>query len=330
MKKRILIVGLGLIGSSLALCIKKGHPNSEIIGFDNQAESTEFAKKTGLIDEIAESLTSGARRAEIIFLCSPVKATLVQLEELNQLSLETALITDVGSTKVEINQLATKLNMKNFIGGHPMAGSHTLLKGTHAKLITMPAQEHDEITGALSHLPHIVAAALVNESQQLNTTYPRAQQLAAGGFRDITRIASSDVTMWTDILLSNRLVLLDLLENWQKEMTTVCQWLTEKNAPAIRNFFDKAKETRAQLPIHKEGVIPAFYDLFVDVPDQPGIIAEITQILGEADLSLTNIKILETREEIYGILQLSFKNQPDCQAAKQILSKETNYTCYEK
>ena len=112
MKKRILIVGLGLIGSSLALCIKKGHPNSEIIGLDNQAESTEFAKKTGLIDEIAESLTSGARRAEIIFLCSPVKATLVQLEELNQLSLETALITDVGSTKVEINQLATKLNMK--------------------------------------------------------------------------------------------------------------------------------------------------------------------------------------------------------------------------
>ncbi len=194
----------------------------------------------------------------------------------------------------------------------------------------MPAQEHDEITGALSHLPHIVAAALVNESQQLNTTYPRAQQLAAGGFRDITRIASSDATMWTDILLSNRLVLLDLLENWQKEMTTVCQWLTEKNAPAIRNFFDKARETRAQLPIHKEGAIPAFYDLFVDVPDQPGIIAEITQILGEADLSLTNIKILETREEIYGILQLSFKNQPDCQAAKQILSKETNYTCYEK
>ena len=103
---------------------QKGHPNSEIIGFDNQAEATEFAKKTGLIDEIAESLTSGARRAEIIFLCSPVKATLVQLEELNQLSLETALITDVGSTKVEINQLATKLNMKNFIGGHPMAGSH--------------------------------------------------------------------------------------------------------------------------------------------------------------------------------------------------------------
>ena len=77
------------------------------------------------------------------------------------------------------------------------------------------AQEHDEITGALSHLPHIVAAALVNESQQLNTTYPRAR-LAAGGFRDITRIASSDATMWTDILLSNRLVLLDLLENWQK------------------------------------------------------------------------------------------------------------------
>ena len=95
--------------------------------------------------------------------------------------------------------------------------------------------------------------------------------------------------------------------------------------PQLFVIFDKAKETRAQLPIHKEGAIPAFYDLFVDVPDQPGIIAEITQILGEADLSLTNIKILETREEIYGILQLSFKNQSDCQAAKQILSKNELY-----
>lgn len=78
------------------------------------------------------------------------------------------------------------------------------------------------------------------------------------------------------------------------------------------------------MPIHKEGVIPAFYDLFVDVPDQPGIIAEITQILGEADLSLTNIKILETREEIYGILQLSFKiNQTAKLQNKFYLKKRT-------
>ena len=82
------------------------------------------------------------------------------------------------------------------------------------------------------------------------------------------------------------------------------------------------------MPIHKEGAIPAFYDLFVDVPDQPGIIAEITQILGEADLSLTNIKILETRRNLWDS-SIVFKNQSDCQAQNKFYLK-TNYTCYEK
>ena len=105
--------------------------------------------------------------------------------------------------------------------------------------------------------------------------------------------------------------------------------MVNRKMPQLFVIFDKAKETRAQLPIHKEGAIPAFYDLFVDVPDQPGIIAEITQILGEADLSLTNIKILETREEIYGILQLSLKINQTAKLQNKFYLK-TNYTCYEK
>ncbi|MFK4565669.1 prephenate dehydrogenase [Enterococcus sp. UD-01] len=364
MKKTILIVGLGLIGSSLALCIKRAHPQVKIIGLDQQKSSEDFALKRNLIDEKAESLEQAAVKADVILLSSPVKSLIQQLHTLSRLSLkETVVISDVGSTKLEVVTTAAQLGLTNFIGGHPMAGSHKsgvtaadenlfenayyiltpnqvkqelvaamkeLLKGTRAKFVVLSAEEHDQITGMLSHLPHIIAAGLVNQSKVFNENYPRSRQLAAGGFRDITRIASSDPQMWTDILLSNKEVLLALLHSWQAEMQQVAEWLKTEDQAAIHQFFYAAKETRNQMPVHKEGAIPAFYDLFIDVPDQPGVIAEVTGLLGKAEVSLTNVKILETREDIQGILQLSFKRQRDMEKAKQQIEEQTSYVCYEK
>lgn len=365
MKKNVFVVGLGLIGSSLALCMKKEHSLLTIVGLDTQEKSQEFALKRGIIDKIAVSFEVAASEADVILLCSPVKTMIGQLDILGQLLLkDNIIISDVGSTKLNIVEHAQKLNLKNFVGGHPMAGSHKsgvtaadenlfenayyiltpadpnskkaekelqqLLSGTRAKFVTLDAKEHDQITGMLSHLPHVIAAGLVNQSKDFNEEHPRSRQLAAGGFRDITRIASSDPQMWTDILLSNKEPLLELMAGWQKEMAQVSTWISENNKEAIFQFFYEAKETRNQMPIHKEGAIPAFHDLFVDVPDVPGVIAKVTAILGEARLSLINLKILETREDIYGILQLTFKNQGDLQKAKEFIEKQTNYLCYEK
>ncbi|MFD2305594.1 prephenate dehydrogenase [Enterococcus termitis] len=365
MKKRVLIVGLGLIGSSLALCIKKKHPSVTIIGIDLQEASEDFAVKRQIIDQKGRSINEEAVKADIIFLCTPVKNTLAQLELLSSLPLkETVTITDVGSTKKEILDKACDLNLDCFIGGHPMAGSHKsgvtaadenlfenayyilttteqtkqnnlndlkhLLQGTRAKFVVLSAEEHDQITGMLSHLPHIIAAGLVNQSKGFNENHPRSRQLAAGGFRDITRIASSDPQMWTDILLSNKEALLELMKNWQAEMEQVAKWIDTENKQAIFQFFSEARETRNQLPVHREGAIPAFHDLFVDVPDVPGVIAEITGLLGKADLSLINLKILETREDIFGILQLTFKREKDVKKARAYIEQQTAYVCYEK
>ncbi|MTD38930.1 prephenate dehydrogenase [Erwinia sp. CPCC 100877] len=364
MEKKILIVGLGLIGSSLALCIKRVHPSVKIIGLDQEKSSEDFALKRNIIDEKAKSFEHAAVTADVILLSSPVKSLIQQLHTLSQLPLkETVIISDVGSTKLEVVTTAAQLGLTTFVGGHPMAGSHKsgvtaadedlfenayyiltpssakreqveemkeLLKGTRAKFVVLSAEEHDQITGMLSHLPHIIAAGLVNQSKEFNEEHPRSRQLAAGGFRDITRIASSDPNMWTDILLSNKEVLLDLLNSWQMEMRQVADWLETENQAAIFQFFHAAKETRSQMPIHKEGAIPAFYDLFVDVPDRPGVIAEITRLLGKAELSLTNVKILETREDIQGVLQLTFKRQRDMEKAKQQIEQRTSYVCYEK
>lgn len=364
MQKNVLIVGLGLIGSSLASCIKAAQPDCVLYGWDYLDETKATALTEDIVDIILPSFDENAIVADVIILAVPVKTSLSYLAKLATLALRKGvLVTDTGSTKEEIMAFASQQPYL-FIGGHPMAGSHKsgiqardkrlfeeayyiltpnhqtttenetclkeLLKGTKAKFLSMSATEHDQITGMLSHFPHIVAAALVNQADQFNLTYPRSKQLAAGGFRDITRIASSDPQMWTDILLSNREVLIEFIDQWQHRMTTVRDWLTQSNSPAIFNFFERARDTRERLPIHQKGSIPAFYDLFIDIPDSPGIIGEVTSLLGTASLSLVNLRILETREEIIGVLQLSFKNQKDQYIGQQLITEKTPYRCWIK
>lgn len=363
MNQTVLIVGLGLIGSSLAVCIKNEHPNVTVIGYDYQPETMTIAQQQKIIDGTATQFEEAAIEADIIILAGPIHTTIDYLEQLSHYQLKpTVLVTDVGSTKSEIVVYATQFPF-DFIGGHPMAGSHKsgvlavdnrlfenayfiftptvaiskrvvelkkLYRGTKAKFIELSPSEHDQITGMLSHLPHIIASSLVNQADDFSTDHPRARQLAAGGFRDITRIASSDPTMWTDILLSNKTLLVQLIDNWQTNMNQLKEWLQKNQKEAIYTFFENAKETRDTLPIHQQGAIPGFYDLFVNVPDYPGVIAEVTSLIAEAELSLVNVKILETREDIIGILQLSFKNEADLSSAKNYIESHTHYHCHTK
>lgn len=360
MTKQVLIVGLGLIGSSLAACIKRAHPDCEVSGWDFSATTCQIAEERGIVDEIAADFAMGAVNCDVLLFATPVAVTLSYFEELAQLPYrEQLIVTDAGSTKLQLTKRAQALGLP-FLGGHPMAGSHKsginacdenlfeeayyiftpedsqkvalnqlqeLLKGTRAKYVELTPQEHDEITGMLSHLPHIIAASLVTQADAFNQIHPRAKQLAAGGFRDITRIASSDPIMWTDILLSNREVLMSQLTLWQEEMSKVQRLLIHRDRGGICQFFDHAKDTRARLPVHKNGAIPAFHDLFVDIPDVPGVIAEVTGLLGEAKISITNLKIQETREDILGVLQITFKSQRDLEAGKDCLEAKTPYHC---
>ncbi|KAF1296083.1 prephenate dehydrogenase [Enterococcus sp. JM4C] len=360
MKKKILVVGLGLIGSSLALTLKKNAEAVHIIGLDQATESEDIAKEQQIIDEIAASFREAAEQADVILLAIPVRACIQKIQELKTFNLKPdVIVTDACSTKSEIMQAAAGASF-TFVGGHPMAGSHksgvlaadvdlfenayyiftaaekdqaavdtlqSLLAGSRAKYVSLEANEHDEITGMLSHLPHIIAAGLVNQSDRFNQVFPRSRQLAAGGFRDITRIASSDPTMWTDILLSNRAALLHKIDEWEATIDEVRTWICERDEASIYQFFESAKETRDQLPVHEQGAIPAFYDLLVDVPDVPGVIAEVTGLLGQAEISIINLRIQETREDIVGILQITFKTETDLAKGKECLEKKTTYTC---
>jgi prephenate dehydrogenase len=359
---RVFIIGMGLIGGSLALSIKNAHPNTFIIGYDINQEELNMAKKLGVVDEVVEHIPFGARNADFIFIAAPVNETERIMKGLSEIPLKSnVIVSDTGSTKGKIVSSAACLREKNitFIGGHPMAGSHKsgvfaaksilfenafylltptedvqeshieslkrLLSGTKAKFLLMSPEEHDYLTGVISHLPHLIAASIVHQAEKSSQTQGLVPRLAAGGFRDITRIASSSPQMWRDILLHNKTVMIDLLEEWKIEMDAVQNMLVQENSQAIFDYFYKAKQFRDLLPSKEKGAIPAFYDLFVDVPDYPGVISEITGFLAKENISITNIRILETREEIYGILVISFQSESDRQLGIECIRKYSNF-----
>ncbi|MDR7238670.1 prephenate dehydrogenase [Neobacillus drentensis] len=362
MKGRVFVIGLGLIGGSLALCIKKEHEDATIIGFDINSEQARLAKMLGVIDEIAENIYSGAMDADLIIISAPVNETEEIIQFLATLPLNPeVIVTDTGSTKSKIVGSAKILENRGitFIGGHPMAGSHksgvsaakeilfenafylltpqehientkvelliTWLKGTHAKFLTITPKNHDYLTGIVSHFPHIIAASIVRQTEKLAEEESLIPRLAAGGFRDITRIASSSPVMWKDILLHNREILIELLDQWQEEMNNVKTMLENENSSDIYNYFQQAKQYRDGLPMKEKGAIPAFYDLFVDIPDYPGVISEITGYLAKEAISITNIRILETREDIIGVLVISFQTEEDRQKAERCIGTYSNY-----
>ncbi|MUK87481.1 prephenate dehydrogenase [Ornithinibacillus sp. L9] len=356
MQGNVMIVGLGLIGGSLALAIKKQHSEARIYGYDIQKSEIETAKALQVIDEVANSLRQGAELADVIILSAPVLQLENLLIELANFNLkENVLITDTGSTKMEIMKLANELwpeESVTFIGGHPMAGSHKSgvasakshlfenayyiltpssmsadrieelkqwLEGTNSHFLVLETEEHDYVTGVISHLPHVMAAGLVNQAKKHAERNPLISLLAAGGFRDITRIASGNPEMWKDIVKQNQVNLLALLDDWMGEMQNFRHILEKGDDPAVSHYFEVAKEYRDSLPIHSKGAIPSYYDLYVDVMDVPGTIAGITTLLAKQGISLTNLNIIENREGLIGVLRISFEKDKDRTKAQGLL-----------
>ncbi|MBW7454116.1 prephenate dehydrogenase/arogenate dehydrogenase family protein, partial [Paenibacillus sepulcri] len=190
-----------------------------------------------------------------------------------------------------------------------------LIKLTKAHIVHVNPEEHDEIVGAISHLPHIIAVALVNQVRGYNEKNPLNSVLAAGGFRDITRIASSDPVVWRDILINNSGVLLKLLKDWNLEIQTFIHMLEAGDGEGIERAFQEAGIFRSQLPERRKGMIHSIYECYVDVPDHPGIIGKVATELGNSRINLSNIHIIESREDVPGVLRLSFRTQEDLDQA---------------
>jgi prephenate dehydrogenase len=277
--KKLVIIGVGLIGGSLALALRSKEPTLRVVGVDRDQDNLHTALQLGIIDQAESSLQSALKAADVVVIATPVAQTQAILAAIAPFITPNMVITDVGSTKTNIVTCAGQLgrHQSNFVPGHPIAGAEksgaaaanaslfagkhviltptaetsqaatsqirTLWKMAGANITQMSPEQHDRIFAAVSHLPHALAFALVEEL----AGRPDADKFfsfAASGFRDFTRIAGSSPEMWRDISLANKEALLHELSLYQQKLTELQQLIESADADALKAFFQRASTAR--------------------------------------------------------------------------------------
>lgn len=361
---KIGFIGLGLIGGSIAKRLKSLDNGLTIIAHSGHLSTIESAYAEGLISNHTLCEISDFYDCDYIFLCTPVQQNIEYLRQLKGQVNEHCIITDVGSVKSDIHREVTALGMeKQFIGGHPMAGSEkTGLKNAKESLLenayyiitpttqtsesaladfrefvvslgalplVLDYELHDYATAAISHLPHIIAYNLVNLVRRCDDSNETMKTIAAGGFKDITRIASSSPVMWENICLSNQEQLLKLMDTFIDMMKETKADIQKANGDALTEAFSLAKDYRDSINISRSGALKQVYEIYIDLLDEAGGIATIATILATNGLSIKNIGIIHNREFEDGVLRLEMYDRKSLDDSISLL-KRHHYTIYER
>lgn len=357
-------VGLGLIGGSIAKAIKAFHSDYQICAYDVNEESLVAAGNEGIVDIVLSDIGKGFEICDIIFLCAPVSCNAENLLRLKKYIKPDCLLTDVGSVKTGIHEQISALGLEaQFIGGHPMAGSERfgfanskaqllenayyiltptasvpdymienykqLVQSLGAIPLILSYSQHDYVTGAISHLPHVIAAALVNFVRDADGEDGIMKLIAAGGFKDITRIASSSSTMWQQICLTNTDNISELLGQYIKALEDIKHKIDQKSEQPIFDFFSDARVYRDSFIEASSGPIKKSFSIYVDIPDEPGAIASIATMFALNSINIKNIGITHNREFEEGILRIEFYEEDSIRAAIELLEKK-NYVVHQK
>ncbi|MGB9802570.1 prephenate dehydrogenase dimerization domain-containing protein, partial [Desulfofundulus sp.] len=195
-----------------------------------------------------------------------------------------------------------------------------LAAGVGAKVVEMTPAEHDRAVAAVSHLPHLVAATLVNTLVNL----PGGEgflPLGAGGFRDTTRVAAGNPSMWRDILLSNAQAVTMVLDAFRQQLDLVEEAIKNREGERILNLLGRASQARKQIPASMRGYLGTMYEIVAGVPDRPGMIARVAGLLGDAGINISDIEIIRVREGEGGSVRLAFATVAEQEEAAEILRR---------
>lgn len=357
-------IGLGLIGGSIAKSTKRVHPNIKMIALSGHQSTIDKAFEEGLIINRENALLKDFSDCDYIFLCTPVQKNQEYLKQLKHIMKPGCILTDVGSVKGDIHKEIFSMDMDHcFIGGHPMTGSEKtgldhaspyLLENAYyiitpteavpkerveefcrfvsslgAIPLTMGYELHDKSTAAISHLPHVLAYALVNLVKDSDNKEEIMKRIAAGGFKDITRIASSSPVMWEEICISNRDMLLSMIDTYEMYLKNIRDKISKGDSQGLRDFFQNAKDYRDSLAVAPKGIQETAYELYCDLADEAGGIATISTILARHELSIKNIGIIHNREFEEGVLKIEMYTETSYSDAIKLL-RQYNYTVYER
>ncbi|KKM08816.1 prephenate dehydrogenase [Clostridiales bacterium PH28_bin88] len=353
--RKVTIIGLGLIGGSLGMAWTQGGAVQEVNGVDMDPEALQMGLETRAIHRGTTDLAEGVKDADIVVLATPVGQVPEMARRISPYLKPGCVVTDVGSTKRGIvDQLEASLPPGvHYVGGHPMAGSEQagiraadrylfenavylltpttrtsaaaleqvtkLVGATGARVITIDPDEHDLIVAAVSHLPHLLAVALVGTVDRVALAHPEALMLAAGGFRDTTRVAGGNPVMWRDICLANREKLLQMLGYFRRVLDEMETSIEAGDGPDLARRFEQARSVRGQIPAKMKGLLPSLYEVVVTVPDRPGVIGQMARLLGDHDINIIDIEILRVREGEGGSIRLGFQTEPAANRSVEVL-----------
>ncbi len=324
--RRAQIVGTGLIGGSIGAALRRG--GWAVTGFDLRQERAERAVELGVTDRSGRDPD-----AELVIVATPAGSVPSAVFEALQLH-PRAVVTDVAGVK---GPVVAAVRDPRFVGGHPMAGSEqegvegsdpdmfegatwvltpepntdplafttvrSVVTSLGANVVELPARRHDDLVAMVSHVPHLTAATLMNLAADTALEHATLLRLAAGGFRDMTRIAAGEPSIWPDVCSENRDGILEVLDRLLASLTSIRQVVAAGDRAGLLETLEKARHARIHLPAGAPSPEEAV-ELRVPVPDRPGVLAEVTTLLGEMGVNIYDLEIAHSAEGDRGVLVL--------------------------
>ena len=352
--RRIAVLGTGLIGTSVAMAARR--VGDRVRGWDPDGDVLERSSaRAGY--QAASDATACVADADIVFVCAPATA-IGEVAARALADAPNAVVTDVGSVKgpvIEaVRSRASRDEAARFVGGHPLGGSErsgpdaasqSLVDGivwavcpgpdargdavarleawvtsVGSRPVRLDPERHDRLVAIVSHLPQVASTVLMELAAAEEADEPDLLLLAAGGFRDLTRLASSSPALWSDILLSNRVAVADAIDAYVARLTALRDRVREGQASAIERTFARGKAARLELAA-KPHVRSGVAVLQVAVPDRPGALAELTAVLGEAAVNIEDLQIVHSPEGGRGTVHLTVSADAAEAAARSLASR---------
>jgi len=350
--EKIAIIGLGLIGGSIAKAIKNFSSSHFISGFDHP-EILDKALEQKVIDKKLSSFEESLN-SDLIFICLPVDESINVFEKLAHKINSNQIITDVCGVKSVFQEIWDKKDRKGYyIGGHPMTGKEKsgfensdpllfencvyilnestkefsvidlfteIIHQLGAKITFLNPKVHDIIVASVSHLPQLLSVSLIN-SAGLKGSDINFFDYAAGGFRDMTRIASSEFNIWEPVLRENRKNIIQAIDNFIFDLDQMKKSISNEDYKKLTDKFESARVKRDEIPKSNKGFINQIYDVFVFVKDEPGVISKISTALFENNINIKDIELLKIREGSGGTFRIAFESELDAQKARLVIER---------
>ncbi|MCR5670659.1 MAG: prephenate dehydrogenase/arogenate dehydrogenase family protein [Butyrivibrio sp.] len=357
-------IGLGLIGGSIAKAIRENSKDSYIMAYTPHKETVDRAFSEGIVDRPLYEIGRDFSECDYIFLCAPVEINNTNLDTLRPFIDPKTTLTDIGSVKTGIHKKVEELGLEDqFIGGHPMAGTERigfgnskssllenayyiitktektqperleayveLVKAIGAIPLVVPYALHDYITAAISHVPHVISASLVNLVKNNDCEDELMKTIAAGGFKDITRISSSSPQMWNQICMTNSGNISELLTKYIDSLYDIKIAIDEHDAQKVTDFFESARGYRESFTETASGPIKEVFDISVEIDDRPGNLAAVATLLSSNNINIKNIGIVHNREYERGTLRIELHDKAGREKAGELLESE-GYNIYKR